>query len=414
MDENIFENEGMEPEIIEESSSDSKQDIQDAQENAFESEISQEPEPKAKSEFEIELENYLPTPENTDKVKKPLPKWFIPALVSCITCIVLFIVHALLILPNMRPYAVISYVNSQNPTQGSIIPENNNADVLYSSAIPGIVTVESTSSYQSFFGLSSNTNKGTGIVISPDGYILTTVTASAGKDHVVTLSGGKEYTATVVGYDETKDIAILKIDAGNLPALTLGDSDSLRIGEGAVVISNMLSSKELGPSVTTGIICGINSGVAIQGGSTVNLIQTDALTGSASSGGCILNANGEIVGMITSAFTSETDGISFAIPSNDIKAVSESLISTGKAPEGVIIGITGTDSTHGVLIESITEGSPASKADLKIGDLILKVQDTPVTSISEINKIRDKHKKGDTLKITIYREGNIIDVNIVL
>lgn len=372
------------------------------------------PKNQSKSEFEEELENYLPTPENTDKIKKPLPVWVIPIISSLITCVVLFVLHSLFILPNMRPYAVISYVNSENTAPENTIHDNKNADNIYSDVASGVVYIESTSSYQSFFGISTTSNTGTGIILSRDGYILTSVSVSGDGESTVTLPSGAQYTAKTVGYDNTRDISIIKIDAENLPALTLGNSDTVRAGNSAVVISNILSSNNLGPSVTTGVICGVNTGVSVQSGGSVNLIQTDALTGTSSSGGCILNANGEVVGMITSAFTSNTDGISFAIPSNDIKTVFQSIITTGEAPDKLLIGITGSDSSHGVLVESIVDDSPAEKSGIKTGDLILKVQGTPVTSISEINKIRDSHKKGDTLKISLYRDGEILDVNIVL
>ena len=123
---------------------------------------------------------------------------------------------------------------------------------------------------------------------------------------------------------------------------------------------------------------------------------------------------GEVVGMLTNAVASESTEISFAIPSNNIKAVAESLITTGEAPKGLIIGITGEDTDHGVVVESVMEDTPAQKAGLKEGDLILRVDGTAVKSIADINKIKDTHRSGDKLIITLYRDGELLDVEITL
>lgn len=366
-------------------------------------------EQQTESDFAEELENYLPTPENTDKIRRPMPEWIISVIASFLTCVILLTIYSVIILPNLRPRTVISYTNAQTSAQDN--DPSNNANNAFEKASKSVVSVRSTSSYHSFFGVSTSENTGSGIILTSDGYILTSASLASSKDTQVTFDG-KDYSATTVGIDGVRDIAIIKIDAQNLPAISLADSGNLKPGDNVVAISNIIG--KLGPSMTTGIVCGINHNISVKNGSSVNLIQTDALTGSSSTGGCILNKNGEVIGMITSAFTSNAEGISFAIPSNDIKTVSASLISTGEAPKGLMIGITGTDSSHGVLVESVLEDSPAEKAGIKIGDLILKIEGTPVTSVSEINKIRDNHKTGDTLNITIYSDGEIRDIRVVL
>lgn len=370
---------------------------------------------KEKSEFEKELENYLPTPENTDKLKKPVPHWVYSVVTSALTCTVLFVIYALAVVPSMRPTAVISYSGTEESPPAEVTEATGmSISDINGRVAPGIVTVETKASYQNFFGISSSTTTGSGIILTEDGYILTACSLIGNRgETTVILPDDKEYSTTVVGEDTNKDIAVIKIDASGLPAVTLGNSDSVNAGDTAMVIGNTLGSG-LGTSVTRGIICGVNYGVSLKNGNTINLIQTDAITGSGSAGGCLLNSSGDVIGMITYAVTGNNENISFAIPSNDIKNVVESLINTGNAPEALIIGITGSDTDHGVSVESVMDDTPAAYSGIKIGDLILKVDGTPVKSIAEINKIRDSHKKGDKLTLTIYRDGEMTEIDVIL
>lgn len=370
---------------------------------------------KEKSEFEAELENYLPTPENTDKLKKPVPHWIYSVVTSALTCTVLFGIYALAVVPHMRPTAVISYTGTEAAAPAEVTEASGmSISDINSRVAPGIVTVETKASYQNFFGISSSTTTGSGIILTEDGYILTACSLIGNRrETTVVLPDNKEYSTTIVGEDTNKDIAVIKIDASGLPAVTLGNSDSVNAGDTAMVIGNTLGSG-LGTSVTRGIICGVNDGVSLKNGNTINLIQTDAITGSGSAGGCLLNASGDVIGMITYAVTANNENISFAIPSNDIKNIVEALINTGNAPEALIIGITGSDTDHGVSVESVMDDTPADYSGIKTGDLILKVDGTPVKSIAEINKIRDSHKKGDNLTLTIYRDGEMTEIDVIL
>ena len=205
---------------------------------------------------------------------------------------------------------------------------------------------------------------------------------------------------------------IIKIEKTGLVPAVLGDSDQMKMGDSVVCLGNVLGEK-MGTSATRGIICGVNRDVNINGRS-FSLLQTDAITSDGSAGGPLVNMAGEVVGMLTNAVASESTEISFAIPSNNIKAVAESLITTGEAPKGLIIGITGEDTDHGVVVESVMEDTPAQKAGLKEGDLILRVDGTAVKSIADINKIKDTHRSGDKLIITLYRDGELLDVEITL
>ncbi len=369
---------------------------------------------KEESDFEKELENYLPTPQNTDKVRKPIPSWIVALISSAITCILFLTVYSFVVVPRLRPSAVISYV--EKPIYEKTVDKGEAISIssINAAVSPSIVSISTNVSYMNFFGMSSSTNTGSGVVLSADGYILTSssLVGNDGETSVI-LPDESKHDAEIVGMDENKDIAILKIEAENLTPVTLGNSDEVMAGDTAIVIGNVLGG-DLGTSITKGIICGVNNGISLQNGTTINLLQTDAITNSNNAGGCLLNSEGHLVGMITYAISADVENISFAIPSNDIKNVSESLINVGKAPQGLLIGITGTDSEHGILVETVLEKSPAEKAGIKVNDLILKADGTALKSISELNKIRDTHKKGEIIKLTVYRDGEMLDIEITL
>lgn len=359
------------------------------------------------SEFERELENYLPTAENTTKVKQPMPEWVKSAIASGVVCVVLLVIYSLLVMPSLRPRAIISYSGSEPNYKEQEDRPKNPVEKMADS----VVTITGTTSYHSFFGISSSKSTCSGIVLSEDGYILT-ANSVLGQEGIAVTVDGQDYTATVVGVDESKDIAIVKIEKTGLVPAVIGDSDKMQMGDSVVCLGNVLGEK-MGTSATRGIISGVNNDVNINGRS-FSLLQTDAETSSGNSGGPLVNMAGEVIGMITAAVSTEAGEISFAIPSNAIKNVAESLITTGKAPEGLIIGITGSDTDHGVSVESVVEGSPAEKAGILEGDLILRVDDIAVKSISDINKIKDTHKSGDKIKITLYRDGELMDIEIKL
>ena len=359
--------------------------------------------------FLYELENYPPTPENTDKVKKPFPAWLIAAVTAFVTCFIMLAAFTAIVLPRIKPSAVISYTQSEKT---DIADDLQGLSAIVEKNLPSIVTVSGQSDYRSFFGISSQTNTGSGMIISENGYILTSNSLVGSNGEATVNIGDKSYTAKIVGQDISKDIAIIQIDAEGLPVVSLGDSDALKVGDAAIAISDILGG-DIGVSVTRGIICGINKDVSLSNGNSVNLLQTDAAAGSYS-GGCLLNSEGNVIGMLTNAISANTDTISFAIPSNDILSIAESIINTGLAPSGLIIGIKGADAEHGVTVESVLDDTPAKKAGIEKGDLILKADGTVVKSVSEINKIRDTHKKGDTIILTIYRNGEIMDISVKL
>ena len=361
--------------------------------------------------FLDELENYLPTPENTDKIKKPFPVWLTAAITSFAVCAVMLTAYSLLIFPHIKPSAVISYM--QGGQGGSAEESQQGLSAVLEKNIPCIVSVSGKSDYRSFFGISTQTSSGSGMIIAENGYILTSNSLIGSGGEVSVKIGKENYTAKVTGQDATKDIAIIKIEAEGLPTVTLGDSDKVKAGDTAIAIADVMGG-DIGVSATRGIVCGVNRGVSLSNGSSVNLIQTDAASGVSYGGGCLLDKDGNVIGMLTAAISANNEKIAFAIPSNDILSVAESIINTGLAPSGLVIGIKGADAEHGVTVENVIDDTPAKKAGIEKGDLILKADGTVVKSVAEINKIRDTHKKGDTMLLTIYRNGEIMEISLTL
>ena len=310
-----------------------------------------------------------------------------------------------------EPKAVISYVQSSGASE---LKENiGEVSAVVEKCMPSLVSVSGTSEYMSFFGVSTQTVSGTGMIVSENGYILTSNALIGSKGETKVKIGDETYDAKLIGQDVSNDLAIIKIDKDGLKAVALGDSDSVKVGDGVIAIADVFGGN-IGFSASKGIICGVNKSVSLENGTTVNFLQTDAAPNSLCSGGCLLDADGSVIGMLTSSISANSDKIAFAIPSNDIKPVMESIINTGEAPEEIIIGIRGTDTDHGVVVDAVIEDTPAKEAGVKKGDLVLKVDGKTVKSVEEINKIKDGHQKGDTIVLTVYRDGESIKIDIVL
>lgn len=270
---------------------------------------------------------------------------------------------------------------------------------------------------------------GSGFILTSDGYIATNnhVVKNASAITVV-LSDGTKYDATLVGADSTTDIAVVKIDAKNLPTAELGNSDNLVVGELAVAIGTP-ASIELAGTVTDGIISAVDRKIQVtdsytKSSKTMTLIQTNATINPGNSGGPLINSKGQVIGINTLKLTEEYEGIGFAIPINGAMKIINQLISDGKVTNrddnlvtgNVSIGITQyadisqKESEYygipqGVLVIQINKSSSATQAGLRRGDIIIKYNDTPVKTSSEINELKNKNKAGDTVKLTIYRDG---------
>lgn len=302
---------------------------------------------------------------------------------------------------------------------------------------PSIVGIKATARVQDFwFGSMETGGDGSGIIISEDGYILT-------NDHViadvldgdrgtkmlsgakieVTLAGDgtKTYEATVVGRDAKTDVAVLKINAKGLTPAELGDSDSLKLGELAVAIGN----RGFTGSVTAGIISGLERSLEV-GRQKYTLIQTDAAINPGNSGGALCNSKGQVIGINTVKITAVGfEGLGFAIPINDAKAIFEDLIEYNYVRGRPFLGIS-PDSRftkdvadrnrvpEGVLVYEVVPLSGAYKAGVKVGDIITEFDGMRIKNYNELVDAITAHKPGDTVELKIYRNGETITLQATL
>lgn len=340
-----------------------------------------------------------------------------------------------------------SLLNSSNESTLNITPGgtstaislkdySDTAIAVASKVQPSIVGIQIEYSVTTIFGnMSSNaTASGSGIIISEDGYILTNnhvVSSSSSSSYyqmseaqkiTVSLFDREEtYDAKIVGTDAQTDLAIIKIEAEGLTAAELGDSDNVKVGEFAMAIGNPLG---LDSSVTCGIISAVNRKVSDDEGNTYLAIQTDSSINSGNSGGALVNSEGKVIGINTLKLSGTgVEGIGFAIPINSTIDVCTQLIKYSKVIRPYI-GITGRDidsdlaSKHklvvGVYITSIDQFSAAELAGLRIGDIITAADGTTIKTMDELNNIKNTHKVGDKMTLTLYRNGENMDITVTL
>ena len=311
---------------------------------------------------------------------------------------------------------------------------SNTAISVAEKVLPSVVGITITYNVNSIFGSSETEATGSGIIISEDGYILTNnhvVSSSSSNSYyqlseatklTVNLYNDKtEYEATIIGTDSYSDLAILKIDAENLAVATLGNSENVKVGEFVMAVGNPLG---MDSSVTCGIVSAIDREVSDNEGNTYLAIQTDAAINSGNSGGALVNSNGEVIGINTLKLSGTgIEGIGFAIPISTTTEIVNQLIEfqTVKRPYIGIIGTTIDESTierynfpRGVYVRTIEENSPASQADLKVGDIITKLNGEEVTSIEQLNRIKNTNAIGTEVTLTIIRNSEEKDIKLTL
>lgn len=257
---------------------------------------------------------------------------------------------------------------------------------------------------------------GSGIIFKADGYIVTNQHVISGASEIsVILNTGEEFNAKLVGQDEKTDLAVLKIDPGStkLTAAAFGDSTTVQVGEKAVAIGNPMG-QEFSGSVTQGIISAVNRTMTINE-RTYNLLQTDAAINSGNSGGALINQYGEVIGINSVKLsTTGVEGMGFAIAISEAKPIIDDLMSAGYVTGRPLVGIGIKDTGYGLFIGSISEGSGAEEAGLKVGDMIIEVDGKKVSSTDEVNEIRDKKKAGDYLTFKVLRDGDTMEIQVRL
>ena len=282
-------------------------------------------------------------------------------------------------------------------------------------------------SYDLWFGSHKSTGSGSGIIIRSDGYILTNnhvIEAAVGNGSKLSEGSSisvilpnqqdERFKATIIGRDEKTDIAVLKIELSDLPAVDIGDPDALKVGELAVAIGNPAGLEFMG-SVTAGIISGLDRKIKVSETQELRVIQTDAAINPGNSGGALLNSKGEVIGINTVKISSTGyEGLGFAIPINDAMEIAESLIANGyvkgRPSLGVYIETKYTEdyakaikAPVGVLVKDVIPLSGAYNAGLKPGDVIVEFNGVPVKSFTELENEKNKNKAGDVIHLKVYR-----------
>lgn len=276
-------------------------------------------------------------------------------------------------------------------------------------------------------------SEGSGVTYTSDGYIITNyhviksaILSSDAQIDVFTYSDIKnEKSAKIVGYDAGADIAVIKIDAENLTPIEFENSDTVRVGQIAVVIGNP-AGLEFAGSVSKGIISGLNRKIKLENGVEMTLIQTDAAVNPGNSGGAIVDGTGKLIGVVNSKLVdTRLEGMGFAIPSNAVKSIADFLISrkdTTKPTLGIKMDLRYTPEIlnnygmpSGVVVDSVSEGSPAEKAGIKCGDIITKVAGKATPSAEVLGSIiKNNINVGEEVSIEIYRDGSTITVTAKL
>jgi len=276
---------------------------------------------------------------------------------------------------------------------------------------PSVVSVVSTSS--------SGTGSGTGIIFTPDGYILTNAHVVTGAWGIqVILHDGADYEAVLIGSDATLDIAVIKIEAVGLTPAEFGNSDNLLPGDPVVVIGNPLGVEFQG-TVTTGVISAVHRSLVV-GGRTMQLLQTSASVNPGNSGGPLINEYGQVVGVINAKIMGDAarsiEGLGFAIPVTAVHGIIGDLVHTGFVPGRPRLGVT-IDLTFrgtGLLVQSVHPNSDAHRKGLLADDIILAVNGTPVFTVVDVNNIIGEFKPGESLTFTIQRGSRTFDLDFEL
>lgn len=318
-----------------------------------------------------------------------------------------------------------SFVNASDKTVNSVVHVKNMT-----------IAPEITSIFDLFYGTQSKNQEGkerlagtgSGVIISPDGYIVTNNHVIEGASSIqVTLNDNKTYKAELIGTDPSTDIALLKIKTDDkLPYLTFADSDNTKVGEWVLAVGNPFN---LTSTVTAGIISAKARNLSNGYNDRVDsYIQTDAAVNSGNSGGALVNLNGDLIGIntaIASARTGTFVGYSFAVPSNIAKKVVEDLIEFGNVQKG-ILGVKGVElnsevaekmkvtQTEGFYVDSVEEGSGADKAGVKKGDIIKEIDNVHIKTYSDLTGYINTKRPNDKVNISILRDGKTQNLNVTL
>jgi serine protease Do len=326
-------------------------------------------------------------------------------------------------------------VETSNPNLSQVSLTNYSDTAIYAAqkALPSMVSI-SVEYDVNYMGMKKAVaGSGSGVILSEDGYILTNnhVISSADSSSFYQVSDAKsikvkiygddtEYSAEIIGTDSQTDLAVLKIDKTGLTPAELGDSSSVQIGEFVLAIGNPYN---LDYSVTAGIISALNREMTVEN-TTYNVIQADCAINSGNSGGALVNGKGEVIGITTLKLAGDgIEGVSFAIPVNETVPIYKELIEKGKISRP-FVGISGIDLdeatairnglTKGIYVDSVVSGSGAEDAGIMAGDVIVSFDGKDVSTMDELNAIKNTKNIGDKIEIKLYRKSELKTFTITL
>ena len=269
-------------------------------------------------------------------------------------------------------------------------------------------------------------SSGTGFFISADGYVITNYHVIEGGTKVtVTTHDDRDFDAEIIGFEDSNDLAVLKVEGENLPYATIGSSSQLQVGDQVVAIGNVLST--FASSLTVGYVSGVDR-VVDTDGDAMNMIQTDVAINSGNSGGPLFNMKGEVVGITTAKFSGQSssgvsiEGIGFAIPMDDVTGMIEDLRKFGYVT-GAYLGVMVMDVDSsaqyygvpaGAYIESVTPGGAAEKGGIQAKDIVTEIGGYPVTSVSDLTRVLRKFEAGDVVSVEVYRAGQTKTLSVTL
>ena len=379
-----------------------------------------------------------PTPKPEEKPKRGFS--FVTLIVCVLVCSLLATVISAAI--TMAALGNQSRDNSGNTSSQYIGGGNTNTTITnntenFVEAVaqkvrPSVVAVVCTYSYNNGFfgGTGQADSEGSGVIYSADGYIITNkhvieYAISRNGNVSVYLQNDPDtaHSATVVGYDSSMDLAVLKIDATNLPMAEIGDSDKLKVGQNAVAVGNP-GGREFSGSVSVGYISGLDREVLIDS-TKMRLIQTDTAINPGNSGGALVDNEGKLIGITNAKLVSEDfEGMGFAIPINEATKICDAII-TGKDEPQPYIGVS-IDSSYtasrleqlglpeGAVVSSVVEGGPAASAGVKANDIIVSASGKTVKNYDQLVSVIRQHKVGDKMPISVYRDGKYLNLTVTI
>ena len=319
--------------------------------------------------------------------------------------------------------------DSGNSVSGSPVASGDSLTPgqVYAQNVNSVVTITSTVQTRTYGQTATGTSSGSGFILTSDGYVVTNYHVIENATAItVTTHDGTEYPATVKGSDSNNDVAVLKVEATDLPPVTLGSSDDLVTGDMVVAIGNPLGT--LSATQTVGYVSGKNREVTTDN-TVINMIQTDAAINPGNSGGPLFNMRGEVVGITTAKYSGTTssgasiEGIGFAIPIDDVQGIIGDLQNLGYVT-GAYLGVTVQDMDSdvasryglpsGAYVASVVSGGAADRAGIQAKDIITALGDTEVTSMTSLTRALRNYKAGDTTTVTVYRGGQSLNLTITL